>query len=92
MYRGGYQIIDLKDVALTSGVAKTITGTYGRVRNNNRKAFLLCGLTVVISGTPTALDDCVLNFTESEGTYTATLPNGGTIALATGDTVTYTQA
>lgn len=92
MYKGGYQIIDLKDVALTSATEETITGTYARVKNNNRKVFLLCGLTVLVSGTPTALNDCIVNFTEDDGTYTATLPNGGTIVFATGDKVTYTQA
>lgn len=94
MNRGGYQIIDLKDEVLTSGTPSTITGIYSRIINNNRKVFLLCGCTVKASGNgdETALNDEVVNFLESEGGYTASLLNGGTILVTSADTVTYTHA
>lgn len=94
MNRGGYQIIDLKDTLLPSGTAETITGVYSRVLNNNRKVFLLCGATVQASnnGDITPLNDEVVNFIESENGYTASLLNGGTILIAAGDRVTYTEA
>lgn len=94
MYKGGYQIIDLKDVVLVSGTSKTITGVSSRITNNNRKVFLLCGVTVrgTDDETATALNDEVVNFVESETGYTATLSNGGTIAVTNSDSVTYTQA
>lgn len=94
MNRGGYQIIDFKDTVLPSGTTETITGVYSRVVNNNRKAYLLCGVTVQASGNGdiTALNDEVVNFIDSEGGYTASLLNGGTILVAEGDKVTYTEA
>lgn len=94
MNRGGYQIIDLKDTVLPSGTEETITGVYSRIVNNNRKVFLLCGCTVQASGNGdiTALNDEVVNFIESEGGYNASLLNGGTILVADGDKVTYTEA
>lgn len=94
MNRGGYQIIDLRDTTLPSGTAETVTGVYDRIINNNRKVFLLCGLKVQASGNGAVetLNDEVVNFIESEGGYTASLLNGGTILIASGDKVTYTEA
>lgn len=94
MNRGGYQIIDFKDEVLPSGTPVTITGTHSRIVNNNRKAFLLCGVTVQASGNGaiTALNDEVVNFLESADGYTASLANGGTILVASTDAVTYTEA
>lgn len=94
MYRGGYQIIDLKDTVLTAGTPETITGVHSRIVNNNRKAFLLCGVTVKgeANGTPEALNDEVVNFIASEQGYTASLLNGGTITVTSADAVTYTAA
>lgn len=94
MNRGGYQIIDLKNVTLPSGTEETITGIYDRVTNNNRKAFLLCGVKVQASGNGdiTELNDEVVNFLEGEDGYTASLTNGGTILVAEDDKVTYTEA
>lgn len=94
MYKGGYQIVDFKDEVLTSGNATTITGVYSRIKNNNRKVFLLSGLTVKASAnaTPTALNDEVVNISENEGVYSATLANGGSLSITSADAVTYTKA
>lgn len=94
MNRGGYQIIDFKDEVLASGTPTTITGVHSRITNNNRKAFLLCGVTVQASGNGAiyALNDEIVNFLESEDGFTASLVNGGTILVTSSDTVTYTEA
>lgn len=94
MYRGGYQIIDLKDIVLVSGTPKTITGVVSRITNNNRKVFLLSNVTVrgTNDETATTLNDEVVNFIESETGYIATLSNGGTILVTNLDSVTYTEA
>ena len=94
MYKGGYQIISLRDAELTSGTAKAITGVYQRVTNNNRKAFLLSDVTVkaTANAAATVLNDQIVNFVEGANGYTATLANGGTILIASNDNVTYTKA
>lgn len=94
MYKGGYQIISLHDVELTSGTAKAITGVYQRVANNNRKVFLLSDVTVkaTANAAATVLNDGIVNFVEGANGYTATLANGGTILIASNDNVTYTKA
>lgn len=94
MNRGGYQILDLLDKTLLSGTGATIQGSHNRIKYNNRKAVLLCGCTVKDSanGAANALNDEYVNFTESEGTYSATLSNGGTLTVTSADLVTYTKA
>ena len=94
MNRGGYQILDLLDKKLASGTGVTIPGSHNRIKYNNRKVILLCGCTVQASGNGavTALNDEFVNFTETEGTYSATLSNGGTLTVTSADLVTYTEA
>lgn len=94
MYKGGYQIVDFKDEVLTSGNATTITGVYSRIKNNNRKVFLLSGLTVRANAnaTPTALNDEIVNVSEDAGVYSATLSNGGSLSITSSDAVTYTES
>jgi len=94
MYKGGYQIVDFKDEVLTSGNATTITGVYSRLKNNNRKVFLLSGLTVRASANATAmaLNDEVVNISENDGVYSTTLANGGSLSITSADAVTYTKA
>ncbi len=53
MEKGGYQVVDLNDVNLTTTGTK-VTGVYRRIKDNNRKVILLSGIT--INGTP--LSDC----------------------------------
>lgn len=92
MYKGGYQIVDFKDEVLTSGSVTTITGVYSRIKNNNRKVFLLSGLTVRANAnaTATALNDEIVNVSEDAGVYSATLSNGGSLSITSADAVTYT--
>lgn len=87
--RGGYKIIDLAGVALTSGVQATIKGVYDAVKNPYKKATMVSGLVI---GT-TVYPELYAAFTESSETYTSVLVvNGATITLeiATGDKVTAT--
>lgn len=94
MYKGGYQILDCKETVLTSGTAKTITGSYARIHNNTGKPILVSGCIVKNSanGDAVALTDCWVNFTVNNGTYTGTLSNGGTLAITSADAVTYTHS
>lgn len=47
MIKGGYRIVDFKDVKLTvGGGAVTIPGIFDAVRNTYRKATLLSGLVI----------------------------------------------
>lgn len=44
--KGGYIIIDLKDVPITSGTGTTIKGIYERLENSYRKPVLIENLTL----------------------------------------------
>ena len=46
MTNGGYQILDLKNAALTSGTKKTIKGTFDALDRANKKRMVISGMTV----------------------------------------------
>ena len=86
MTKGGYQIIDLKNEALTSGVGVVYDGIYDKVKGT-RKPILVSGLNV--GGTE--YHDSFVDFTVSGTTFTGTI-YGKTITIANTDTVTVTNA
>ena len=89
--RGGYIIIDFKGVALTSGQAATVPGSYAAAENPYKKATLVSGLTVGDTEYP----DFYATFAEGENGYSAAATVSGdsiTIAVAEGDSVTVTVA
>lgn len=89
MLKGGYQILDLKGTALTSGTEATIDGTYAALSNAHGKRVIVSGLKV--GGT--AYNDVEVLFTLSTTTYTGVLVVGTTtitIAVANDDGVTAT--
>lgn len=89
MTKGGYQILDLKGTALTSGTEATIEGTYKALSHANGKRVVVSGLKV---GSASYSDVEVL-FTLSSTTYTGVLVVGTTtitIVVANDDGVTAT--
>lgn len=46
MKKGGYQILDLKNAALTSGSKKTITGTFDALDRASQKRVVISGMKV----------------------------------------------
>lgn len=73
MKKGGYKIIDFKDINITSGAADavTIAGVYNAIEDTHRKALMLSGLTLDNVEKP----DCFIDCTVSESNYTFTAYN-----------------
>lgn len=89
--RGGYQIIDFKNVDLTSGTAATIEGTYEAAASPYGKAALISGLVLAGQAVPEFFAPLV-NVSDVM-TGTATLGEEViTIEIADGDGVTVTVA
>lgn len=86
MVKGGYQIIDLKNKTLTSGVGMVFDGVYNKVEGT-RKPILVSGLNV--GGTE--YHDSFVDFTVAGTAYTGTI-YGKTIKIEDTDTVTVTNA
>lgn len=87
--KGGYRIINLKKVALTSGKAETIPGTYESAENSFGKATMISGL--VVGGV--SYPDFNAPFKEGNKSYSATVSIAGTtinFTIAEGDSVTVT--
>ncbi len=84
MNKGGYQIIDLKNVELTSGTGTVFDGVYEKIEGT-RKPILVSGLNV--GGTE--YNDAYVQFTVSGSNYTTTI-YGMTLTIADDDTVTPT--
>ena len=82
MTKGGYQIIDLKDVKLTLGTGVTFKGVYNQIKGT-RKAILVSGLNIA----GTEYHDTFVDFTVSSTTYTGTI-YGKTITVTNEDLVT----
>jgi hypothetical protein len=89
--KGGYLIIDLKGVSLTSGTATKFDGIAVKVANPYNKATLISGLVVG----NVAYADFFAPFVKGENVYSAAVEIGGesiTITVATNDNVTVTVA
>lgn len=89
--KGGYLIIDLKEVSFTSGTATKLDGIAAIVANPYNKAILISGLVVG----DVAYADFFAPFVEGENSYSTAVEIGGksiTITVATNDNVTVTLA
>lgn len=88
---GGYQIIDFKGIALTSGTEKTILGVYDAIERTNKRT-VVSGLVVG----STEYNDMEVNFVVSGTSFVGvvTLPSSGSISfvVADDDGVTVTVA
>ena len=82
MLKGGYQIIDLGDVVLTTGVGTTIKGVFDTIKGT-RKAILVSGYN--LGGTK--YHDTFVDFTVSGSDYVGTI-YGKTITISNADLVT----
>lgn len=80
-YNGGYKVIDLKGVTLSS-TAVTIAGIYDAIESNN-KATMLSGFVF----DSVEYDDVFTLFVESSGDFVTTV-NGITITVTDDDEVT----
>lgn len=81
MKNGGYKIIDLKDVNLST-TPVVIAGIYNRVKDNYRKPILLSG--IVIGGVEMA--DCFVDLHVSSTSYVGAVYNY-TITITSDDKV-----
>lgn len=46
MKNGGYQVLDLKEISLTSGTPETISGAFAALSGSNNKPILVSGLSI----------------------------------------------
>lgn len=67
--KGGYKLIDFKDVNIVADTPTTITGVYNAIENNYRKPLLITGLT--IDGVEK--EDTFINFEHSENLFNGLL-------------------
>lgn len=85
MQKGGYQIIDLKNKELTSGVGMTYEGIYDKIEGT-RKAILVSGLNLEGTEYHDSFVDFTVNNTVFEGTIF-----GNAITISDEDVVTVTE-
>ena len=85
MRNGGYKIINLKDVNLTS-TTKKVSGIHDDIENSYRKPLLLSGIT--INGVEK--NDAFVAPTISSGSYLFKV-YGGTITVTSQDMVSFTS-
>ena len=83
--KGGYKLIDFKDVDLKTGVETTIKGIHEAIENSYRKPLVFTGLVL----DSVEKSDVFVNIANNDGSYTATIPSG-TIVVTSADAVTYT--
>lgn len=81
---GGYQIVDLKDTALSS-VSATITGVHEAIKNSKNKPIMLTGLKI----STTKYNDTFVTCVPSGTSYILYLPLGY-ITITNANAVTYT--
>lgn len=85
MKRGGYKIIDFRDVNITTGTGATVSGIYESIEKNHRKAILISGITIDNVEKPDCFVDCEVSgsnytFTAYGKTFTITAEDKVTIA------------
>lgn len=81
--KGGYKIIDFKDINLVTGIGIRINGVYNAIKSNYRKAILISGIS--IDGVKMA-DSFVELLVDGTG-YKGTL-YGKTLTISNTDAVT----
>lgn len=89
MIKGGYCIVDFKDVDMTAGNATTIAGIHEVIERKHRKATCLSGVTLDGVEYP----DMWVFLDNSDGTYSTEVTLGGqlyTLTITAVDAVTFT--
>ena len=85
MIKGGYKIIDFKDVNIVTGVGATVPGIYDDIKKSNRKAIMVSGITIDGVEKPDCFVDCEVSgsdykFSAYGKTFTITSENKVTFA------------
>lgn len=83
MQKGGYVILDFKDINLSTEGATTVTGVYSQIEGSYRKAILVSGITIDNVEYRDTFVDCVTS--GSNYTFTAC---GKTFTITSTDSVT----
>lgn len=83
MLKGGYHIVDFRDVNITTGTGVTVAGVYESIEENHRKAILISGVTIDGVEKPDCFVDCEI--ADSNYTFTA---YGKTFTVTNADLVT----
>lgn len=87
MLRGGYKIVDFKDVNITSDAGGTVVGIFEEIEGSYRKALLVSGVT--IDGVEQR--DTWITPSVNEGSYVFTA-YGKTFTVKNDDTITIAAA
>lgn len=88
--KGGYTILDLRDVDFTPGTGAEVKGAYTRLEGRYRKPVLLSG--IVVSGVE--YPDTNVAPQNVDGSYTLDITLGAssyTLTITDTDTVTFTE-
>lgn len=83
MIKGGYHIVDFKDVNITSTEGTTIVGIYEDIEASHRKAILVSGIT--IDGVE--YRDCFVDCTSADNSFSFAA-HGKTFTVSNNDTIT----
>lgn len=85
MIKGGYKIIDFKDVNILTGAGATVQGIYEDIEKTHRKAIMVSGITIDGVEKPDCFVDCEVSgsdykFSAYGKTFTITSENKVTFA------------
>ena len=85
MIKGGYKIINFKDVNIVTGVGATVPGIYDDIKKSHRKAIMVSGITIDAVEKPDCFVDCEVSgndykFSAYGKTFTITSENKVTFA------------
>lgn len=83
MRRGGYHILNLGDINITTESGATIAGIYDSIEGSHRKAILLSGVTI----DDVEYRDTFVDVSSGDNSYTFTA-HGKTFTVANNDSVT----
>ena len=83
--KGGYKLIDLKDIKLTvGGEGVTVKGIYNSIENSYNKPLILTGIN--IGGIER--NDVFIDFTVNSGSYVTNISSTEKITITNADLVT----
>lgn len=85
MIKGGYKIINFKDVNIVTGVGATVPRIYDDIKKSHRKAIMVSGITIDEVEKPDCFVDCEVSgndykFYAYGKTFTITSENKVTFA------------
>ena len=69
MFKGGYKLVDFKEIDITLSTPSTIKGVYEAIENNYRKSICITGLVVG----SVEKEDTFVNFEHGENVYNGLL-------------------